>query len=147
MVTATAAFWDSSVLVPLCLTPESSPQARAFSEQFSMVVWWSAPAEICSAVARLHRSGKLPASARLIALDRLANLRREWDEVPPSDAVRDKAEFLLDLYPLRAADGLRLAAALVWCRNRPVGRTFICADGQLCEAAAQAGFTVLQPRE
>lgn len=52
---------------------------------------------------------------------------------------------VLELYTLRAADSLQLATALVWCRNRPAGRIFICADDRLCDAAAQAGFTVLRP--
>jgi predicted nucleic acid-binding protein len=72
-------------------------------------------------------------------------MRSVWDEVAPSDTVRDQTEQLLDLYPLRAADGLQLAAALVWCRNRPRGRTFITADARLAQAATQAGFSVLSP--
>jgi hypothetical protein len=83
--------------------------------------------------------------ARKAALDRFQAMRQDWYEVVPSDAVRDRAESLLHTYPLRAADSLQLAAALVWCRNRPKGRTFISADTRLCEAAAHAGFTVLSP--
>jgi uncharacterized protein len=70
---------------------------------------------------------------------------KDWYEVSPSNAVREQAEVLLHTYPLRAADSLQLAAALVWCRDRPAGRTFICADDRLCEAATRAGFTVLSP--
>ena len=82
---------------------------------------------------------------RRVALDRLAFLQQAWDQIEPSDILRDQAAKVLDTYPLCAADSLQLAAALVWCRNRPTGRTFLCADTRLCEAATQAGFTVLSP--
>ncbi len=101
------AFWDSSALVPLCLTQSATEKAEA---------------EAC-----------------------LQALADRWREVLPSDAVRDQAQALLGLYPLRAADSLQLAAALAWCRNRPTGRTFLCADTRLAEAAAAAGFTILRP--
>lgn len=101
--------------------------------------------EIRSAIERLHRSGGLDAAAKRLALTRLREARLDWTEIVPSDAVRDKAETLLDSYPLRAADSLQLAAALVWCRGRPSSRTFISSDTRLCDAAALAGFTVLRP--
>jgi predicted nucleic acid-binding protein len=139
------AFWDSSALVPLCLHQPNSEQAKALSTRFSQVVWWAARVEVFNAFARLHRQGALQPRARQEAIARLQVLAVLWDEVSPGDEVRDRAIQLLDIYPLRAADSLQLAAALVWCRERPAGRTFLCADGRLCEAAAQAGFTVLRP--
>jgi predicted nucleic acid-binding protein len=139
------AFWDSSALTPLCAEQSTSDHARALLPQFPPAVWWSASVEIRSAVERLYRSGDLDHDSKLLALARLYELSRNWDEVQPSDAVRDRAKALLDIYPLRAADGLQLAAALVWCRNRPAGRTFLCADRRLSEAATRAGFTVVVP--
>jgi hypothetical protein len=53
---------------------------------------------------------------------------------------------LLGLHPLRAADSLQLAAALVWVDRRPLGRPFICLDSRLREAARREGFTAL-PQE
>ena len=44
------------------------------------------------------------------ALDEAA---RRWTEVPPIERVRDQASRLLRVHPLRAADALQLAAALV----------------------------------
>jgi predicted nucleic acid-binding protein len=140
-----AAFWDSSALNPLFANEPASPSARALSGQFSPVVWWATSVEINSAIARLHRTGRMDDRAKAAALDRFQAMRRDWYEVFPSDAVRDRAESLLHTYPLRAADSLQLAAALVWCRNRPKGRTFISADKRLCDAATHAGFTVLNP--
>ena len=45
---------------------------------------------------------------------------------------------------LRAADALQLAAALVWCRQRPHGRAFVVADDGLSDAAEAEGFTVIR---
>lgn len=64
-------------------------------------------------------------------------------EVRPSDEVRARAMRLLSIHPLRAADALQLAAALVWCRERTAGAGFVCLDGRLREAAGREGFEVL----
>lgn len=125
---------------------ESATQlAEIWAEQFSLNVWWATRVEINSAIARLDRSRELSLAAKLNAFEYLADLQRTWNEIAPTDDVRQLALALLRNYPLRAADALQLAAALVWCRERPAGRTFICADARLCEAAALAGFTVLAP--
>jgi hypothetical protein len=44
---------------------------------------------------------------------------------------------------LRALDSFQLAAALVWCKEMPRGRQFVCCDVRLAEAATKAGFDVL----
>lgn len=36
------------------------------------------------------------------------------------------------------------ASALVWCREAPARRTFICADQRLSQRAADAGFSVVE---
>jgi predicted nucleic acid-binding protein len=77
------------------------------------------------------------------ALARLEVLRRGWSEILPDDSLRELANKLLDVYTLRAADSLQLAAALTWCRQKPAQRTFISGDERLCEAAEAAGFVVV----
>lgn len=108
-----------------------------------MVVWWGTPVEARSAFARLLREDQItgPGAGHATAL--LTNLRATWDEVQPSEQVRRLAEHLPETYALRAADALQLAAALVWCRERPHGRPFICLDRRLGVAAQQVGFDVL----
>jgi hypothetical protein len=115
------------------------------AKRFSPVVWWSTPVEIHSAIARLQRARKLNDREVRFAADRLQAMRQGWYEILPGNAVRDLAQDLLYLHPLRAADSLQLAAALTWCRNRPANRTFLTADIRLGEAANHAGFTVLNP--
>lgn len=139
------AFWDSSALIPLCVQEQTSNHAKALAKQFAPVVWWGTPVEIHSAVARLHRAGELNNVAKQVALDRLLVVSHGWREILPSDKLRDQAETLLDTYSMRAADSLQLAAAMVWCQQKPARRTFISGDVRLCEAASQAGFTVIKP--
>lgn len=74
---------------------------------------------------------------------RLRALAEDWTEIAPRDVVRSLAGELLDSYPLRAADSLQLAAALVWCRQRPTGRAFLSSDQRLLSAAAAVGFAVI----
>ena len=45
--------------------------------------------------------------------------------------------------PLRAADGLKLASALVWAEESPKGLDVVCLDQNMHEAASREGFTVL----
>jgi len=139
------AFWDSSALIPLFVVQQTSPHARVLARNFRPVVWWAASVEIQSAIARLHRSGELDQRARDVAISRLVFTQAGWREVRPSEALRAKAEELLQAHPLRAADSLQLAAALVWCGGKPARRSFLCSDVRLSEAAISVGFDVLSP--
>ena len=107
-----------------------------------MVVWWGTPLEARSAFARLVREGDLTADQRLAAVRLLAQLRAAWDEILPTEKVRSLAEDLPDAYAVRAADAAQLAAALVWCRERPKQRPFVCFDERLRAAATVLGFSV-----
>lgn len=140
------AFWDSSALISLCVQERTSNRLKTLAKEFAPVVWWATAVEIHSAVARLHRSGELDDNGRRAALNRLSFLSQGWREVLPSDKLRDQAGVLLDTYPLRAADSLQLASALVWCQQRPAGRKFVSSDLRLCEAAARAGFVIASAR-
>jgi len=53
------------------------------------------------------------------AFARLDYMRSRWNEVQPTEEVRERAERLLRIHKLRAADALQLAAALVWCDGAP----------------------------
>jgi predicted nucleic acid-binding protein len=107
-----------------------------------MVVWWGTPVEARSAFARLVRDGALTDAECVRAVKLLDRLRPSWDEIQPAERVRAVAEDLPDRHGLRALDAWQLAAALVWCRERPSRRPFICFDERLATAAAALGFTV-----
>jgi predicted nucleic acid-binding protein len=138
------AFWDASALVPLCVHEITSRQAQSQLRHSMPVVWWASPVEVHSAIARLHRRGKLKDVHKKGALSRLEMLSQGWREILPSDPLRELSTQLLETYELRAADSLQLAAALTWCQQRPAGRTFICADQRLSKKAAAAGFAVVE---
>jgi len=139
------AFWDTSALVPLCCFQPQSAQARQVARTYSrQVVWWGTVIEAVSSLSRLTRDGKLESKETKQAFARLDYLRNRWNEVQPTEEVRERAERFLRVHKLRAADALQLAAALVWCGDRPQGRALICADGILSEAAAAEGFTTIQ---
>ena len=135
-------FWDASSVVRLCVPGQVTRSARVTLEQFPPVIWWLTPVEVHSALARLKRSGELSGVAHKASSERLATIRESWRQVLPSEPVPDLATTLLDAYPLKAADALQLAAALVWAKQRPRGRVFICNDVALSRAALQAGFDV-----
>jgi predicted nucleic acid-binding protein len=88
--------------------------------------------------------GQLTPSEHVGSQVRLDELRSEWREVFPNDELRERAERLVDRFPLKAADALQLAAALAWCLGRSNDRAFISGDKQLLDAAAQLGFQTIQ---
>ncbi len=79
--------------------------------------------------------------ASTLGAGQLRQLRECWTEVGDLALVNGRAERLLAVHPLRAADALQLAAALVVCEERPVGQRFVCLDANLASAARREGFT------
>lgn len=136
-------FWDSSAVVPLLISEATTAlreeQARADP---AMLVWWGTAVECASALQRLAREGGLTAAGVRASEVRLRHLENHWVEVEPTAAVRRQAERLLRLHPLRAADSLQLAAALVACHHEPTTLVFQTADTRLADAARREGFTV-----
>ena len=137
------AFWDASAIVPLCCSQPASVQGRQLRRELKrMVVWWGTPLEARSAFARLVRIGDITPDERGSAVKLLGQLRVTWDEILPTEKLRSLAEDLPDAHRLRAADAAQLAAALVWCRERPKQRPLVCFDERLRAAASELGFSV-----
>jgi predicted nucleic acid-binding protein len=109
-----------------------------------MLVWSLAATEVVSALARKHRDGTIETKTLRAAKRRLQKLEEAWSEVVEWDVVRARARRLLETHPLRAADALHLAAALVAFEDRTGGVEFVTFDGRLAEAAEKEGFTVIQ---
>jgi predicted nucleic acid-binding protein len=136
------AFWDTSALLPLlCHDPFSTRARELLRKHSTIVVWWGSSVEANAAFSRLQKEGRITAVGVQNALSFLAELRIRWREILPVDRVREIAEECCHRYTIRSADAFQLAAALVWCNERPKGRNFICFDSQLLEAARAAGFT------
>ena len=138
------AFWDSSALVPLCVRQSITPRAIALYKLHDAVVWWATPVEITSALARLVRMKQLDPSDWNRARKLAKRLADSWSVIQPSDALRAKALKLVDLYDLRAADALQLAAALEWCEDAPPGRVVLTDAQKLRDAAVLGGFDAKQ---
>lgn len=139
-------FWDSSALVPLVLEePASSGCRRALRADQAMAVWALTRTEVVSAIRRREREGDLDAAGVAIALGRIETRATRWTEVDALDVVRQRAERLLAVHALRAADALQLGAALALFDDRSRGRFFLTRDADLAGAAGREGFSVIVP--
>ncbi len=136
-------FWDTSAIVPLCVKQDSTQKFRnLWRKSNSVVVWWGTTVEIRSALSRLNCDGFIDLNGLQFALARFEAMRKQWREILPNDKMREIAESLPDAYGLRALDSFQLAAALIWCKEKPKNRVFVYDDFRLIEAAQKAGFTV-----
>lgn len=131
-------------MLPLLVEESSSKRILAFyQEQPEIVAAWSATVECVSALARLEREGRLESKAVTQATRQLRELQEAWHEVQPIEPVRQLACRLLRVHPLRAADSMQLASALIAAGNHAREWRFVCLDARLCEAAEREGFQVL----
>lgn len=140
-------FWDTSAVAALCVAEPTSATARAaaFADP-AMIVWWGTRTECVSALARRVREGGMSGTGERQARDVLRQLVQVWAEVQPSESLRDTAERLLAVHPLRAADAFQLAAALQWCQGAAAGHAVVSFDARLRGAAYREGFTLLPER-
>ena len=119
-------------------------EARALhASDPAICVWWATRTECASVLARLFREGRLSESEATVLRDRLSRLFKDFQEIDPSESLRLRAERLLSVHPLRTADALQLAAALMWTDERPSQRPLVSLDRRLREAAQKEGFTLL----
>lgn len=140
-------FWDSSALVPLLIEEPRSANCRALHRaDRAVTVWVLTRTELVSAIRRVGREGRLDRQGATRTLAKLELLSATWTEVEGISVVRERAERVLGVHALSAADALQLAAALVVCRELPRGRMFVTADDQLARAAEAEGFDVVAPK-
>ncbi len=138
------AFWDTSAIIPLYCNQVMSAESRRIRRRFKLpVVWWGTHVEIHRGLGRLLRDGLITTKQSKKALEKWDNLRLSALVVLPETNVSDLAASLTAKHDLRALDSFQLAAALVWCKEKPRNRPFICADNRLAIAARDAGFDVV----
>jgi predicted nucleic acid-binding protein len=136
-------FWDSSAIIPLCLKERASEAIKGLMKgDEDVVVWWTTRVECLSALSRRRREGVLSPGDETKARAVLSAIGTAWSEVQPTETVRLRAERLLSIHPLRTADALQLAAALIWAQETPRGLEFVCLDQNLREAALKEGFSI-----
>jgi uncharacterized protein len=108
-------FWGSSAILGLLLRDRRSAETLAIlRDDLSLTVWCLSRVEIASGITRRRREG-LEAADVEAARSRLRLLLERWDELWSVETVRERALRLLETHPLRAADSLQLAAALILC--------------------------------
>lgn len=137
-------FWDASAIVPLLVDEDTSKRMQELAaEDPSMLVWWGSEVECVSALTRRERDGSVDGKALAVAFRRLGQFSEIWNEIDPSNSIRETAERMLRVHPLRAADALQLAAAFVAAGQRPQSLQMITLDDRLAGAAAKEGFAVI----
>jgi predicted nucleic acid-binding protein len=136
-------FWDSSAIVPLLVAEAGRDRViDALERDPIMLVWWGSQLECTSAIARREREEHLDSYGATDALERMRALAASWHEVQPVNLVRTVAMRLLRTHPLRAADALQLAAAIVASERESSTLEFVSLDRQLVSAAQREGFQI-----
>lgn len=137
-------FWDTSALVPLVIDEATTePMRRLLAADPAVVVWALSGVEVLSALGRLGRtSSRLEDLLPSLRHDVLAQFTR-CATVTDVDGVRRRAERLVGVHPLTAADAMQIGAALVAASDRPETLEFVTLDRVLARAAQLEGFRVL----
>ena len=136
--------WDSSALVSLLVEESESPRRlQLLQGDPSVVTWWGSQIECASALNRPHGEGAIDAHGLGRSLEELRLLASTWLEVRPVERVRNRAIRLLRVHPLRGADAVQLAAALIASCEDPPMLDMVCSDIRLSQAASREGFLVL----
>jgi hypothetical protein len=136
-------FWDSSALVPLLIRQNASDRVDPwFTADPGVALWMLTPVEITSALWRLVREDALAEQEALAADVRAEELAAASHVVVDIGAVKSRAQRLLRVHALRAADASQLGAALVWAADQPRNRVLHTLDERLAVAARREGFSV-----
>jgi predicted nucleic acid-binding protein len=108
-----------------------------------MIVWEATCVELLSALARYRRHSTgfddLWPGIRQTMLERWVT----WSRVSDMTKTVPRAQRLVTIHPLKAADALQLAAALVACEEQPHLLPFVTRDRALAQAARLEGFTAI----
>lgn len=124
-----------------------APLEALLASDAEIALWWATPVECRSALSRLRREGVLDAKGERDARHILTRLEEAALVVQPTAELRERSLLLLDLHPVRAADALQLAAALVCAGDRTRDLSFVCLDQRLRDAARKHGLDVVPEDE
>ncbi len=137
-------YWDSSALLPLIVLERASAAMQGLlAADRDVLTWWASRVEAASVLSRLGREGAMDGGTLEAAFARLDALGLTWDEVLPTDPVREQAIRLLRVHALRGADALQLAAAVVASEYQPKSLELVTLDHRLRDAALREGFAAL----
>lgn len=138
-------FVDSSVLVKLYIAEPASERMReAAAQGHPLAASRLSFAEIHATLARRRREGLLAASELEQLRLRFADDWEELMQVPVGVEILSLVPGLCERHPLRGADALQLASALL-LRQEGLEVTFACSDRRLLGAAVSEGLATYDP--
>ncbi len=139
----TLVYLDTSALVKLCVLETGTPLAVALWEGADVLATSRiADAEVRSVLAAAERIGRIDAAPATKARERWEELWPGLTIVEVSAQVADHAAALASGRPLRAADAIHLASALLFKEANPL---FAAWDRRLSNAGRAEGLIVLPP--
>ena len=136
-------FWDTSALIYLLVDgPASEELRKKVSSDKELIIWWSTSVEAVSAFARSEREKLFTEDQTLTLMGSLQRLIQACLVVEPTTPVLEKAQRLVRIHPLRAADAFQLAAAIQIVDGNTREFEFVTLDKRLRTAALKEGFAV-----
>lgn len=135
-------YYDTSALVKQYLQEAGSKLVLELLKSGEKVYTASLTyAETHAAFSRRTREGRLTRETTKRLALRFDKDWESYDIVVLSESVFRLARQMLYRHPLRSADAIHLASALLLARTSPRSSwSFVCADGRLCDAAKSEGF-------
>jgi len=135
-------YYDTSALVKQYLQEAGSKLVLELLKSGEKVYTASLTyAETHAAFSRRTREGRLTRETTKRLALRFDKDWESYDIVVLSENVFRLARQMLYRDPLRSADAIHLASALLLARTSPRSSwSFVCADGRLCDAAKSEGF-------
>ena len=135
-------YYDTSALVKQYLQEAGSKLVLELLKSGERVYTASLTyAETHAAFSRRTREGRLTRETTKRLALRFDKDWESYDIVLLSENVFRLARQMLYRHPLRSADAIHLASALLLARTSPRSSwSFVCADRRLCDAAKSEGF-------
>jgi len=135
-------YYDTSALVKQYLQEAGSKLVLELLKSGEKVYTASLTyAETHAAFSRRTREGRLTRETTKRLALRFDKDWESYDIVVLSENVFRLARQMFYRDPLRSADAIHLASALLLARTSPRSSwSFVCADGRLCDAAKSEGF-------
>ena len=136
-------FWDTSALIPLVVDEPTTPAIRdLLARDPDVIVWTLTSVELLSTLARLGRMApELDDLLPAVRLEVMEMFQRSVI-VTHVEGVTRRAERLVGVHPLTAADAMQLGAALIASGDRPESLDFVTLDRALGRSAQLEGFRV-----
>lgn len=136
-------YFDSSSLVKFVITEIGSEEnLNIWNLSSEKVTSQLARTEMYSTLMRRVREGSMPASAMRARLDAMDKLFADVVLVDITSEVIDASCELVKELPLKSADAIHLATALMVRAD-----LFSSSDKRLCAAASESGIAVTDPTE